>query len=614
MWQAGLVLVAPSHVFLRIGAVAHVRHHHKRQADRQTDTNKQRDTHHARSSSRERGEREVRVGVCKAAAAAEEEDAMRAFAAGFLEVLGRDDEGVEGQEEGEDAEEEEEAWNSEGEDEWEQVERHTLQLDDSDEEDGEEEDALLPTTRNGLKQQMRRMTAYTEAARRLADALAVARTCTDLETMASERKARLEGRASEAAKLARSSKRPGRAATAFLDAMHRLSDVVVPPPEVDASPTLRLLFDDQAERPEGLVVEVDEQVRWPTMLRIGGAPMRGFVVQAALHVGARPRASDMARYWLDLAQAVQRRWETRSYIPRMRRHVEVVDLCACTLHQHLEMINGCVWRVKLYQPVDPVVRAMQEEGDDDGMEEMSMAKDTGLKLLNTGQPMHAPVTQPPPLLSSEEMQEAQQMQQQGSIGLGCAQLRADMQGFKACNEGATLADFVRWYSPSDWEETATTAGNHPKRTNPGEEQDGSEPTRAVGRLSARMSAKDSLWAQLFDSAQPLPVQKQTPLMDAPRAGDAAVRHLLEVAPSDLFEQLLVVAVGSAQLEGAILAHAMASLGAGNEALDLAESFGNFLATTCGRGMGPAKVDHICNEAERVAQGIVEELSHALRPD
>lgn len=550
---------------------------------------------------------------------------MRAFAAGFLEALGRGDDDVEEQEGGDDAEEGEEAWNTEGEeeeeDEWEQVEHHTLQLDDSqgstdeeDEEDEEEEDALLPTTRNGLKQQMRRMTAYTEAARRLADALAVARTCTDLDTMASERKTRLEGRASEAAKQARSSKRPGRAATAFLDAMHRLSDVVVPPPEVDALPTLRLLFDDQAERPEALVVEVDEQVRWPTMLRIGGAPMRGFVVQAALHVGARPRASDMARYWLDLAQAVERRWETRSYVPRIRRHVEVVDLCACTLHQHLEMINGCVWRVKLYQPVDPLVRAMQEEGDDYDTEEMSMAKDTGLKLLETGQPMHAPVTQPPPLLSSEEMQEAQQMQQQGSIGLGCAQLRADMQGFKACNEGATLADFVRWYSPSDWEETTTTAGNHPERTNPGEGWNESEPTRAGGRLSARMSAKDSLWAQLFDSAQPLPVQKQTPLMDAPRAGDAAVRQLLEVAPSDLFEQLLVVAVGNAQLEGAILAHAMASLGAGNEALNLSESFGHFLATTCGRGMGPAKVDHICNEAERVAQGIAEELLHALQQD
>lgn len=537
---------------------------------------------------------------------------MRAFAAGFLEALGQDKGSSEpGGDGGEGDWSEEEGEQGEGG--WGSMDASTFRLEDSDTDTDQEEwtdEELLPTTRNGLKRQMRRVAAYTQATRRLADAMEVARTCTDLETMANERNARLEGRASEAAKQARSSKKTGRTAAAFLHVMRRLSEVVVPPPDTDAAPTLRLLFDDQAERPVGLVVEVDEHVRLPTMLRVGGAPMRGFLAQAALLVGAQTRASDMATYWMDLARAVRRRWETRTYVPRVCRHVEVVDLCACTLHQHLEMINGCVWRLKSHQPHDPLVRAMEWSGDE--VHEEEVATDTGLKLLETGQPMRAPVTQPPPLLSSEEMQEAQQMQQQGSIGLGCAQLRADMQAFKACNAGATLADFVRWYSPSDWEETK--ASEHPEPPIAGEEPEGCEPTHAPGRLSARMSAKDSLWAQLFASAQPLPVHEQTPLMDAPRAGDAAARHLLEVAPSDLFEQLMVVAVGNAHLEGAVLAHAMASLGAGDEALTLSESFGSFLSSTCARGMGPSKVDRVCNEAERVAQGLAEELVHAMRPD
>ncbi len=35
-----------------------------------------------------------------------------------------------------------------------------------------------------------------------------------------------------------------------------------------------------------------------------------------------------------------------------------------------------------------------------------------------------------------------------------ASLLSDMESFKAANPGAILADFVRWHSPRDWEESA----------------------------------------------------------------------------------------------------------------------------------------------------------------
>jgi Rab3 GTPase-activating protein catalytic subunit len=35
-----------------------------------------------------------------------------------------------------------------------------------------------------------------------------------------------------------------------------------------------------------------------------------------------------------------------------------------------------------------------------------------------------------------------------------ASLLSDMESFKAANPGSILADFVRWHSPRDWEESA----------------------------------------------------------------------------------------------------------------------------------------------------------------
>jgi hypothetical protein len=39
-----------------------------------------------------------------------------------------------------------------------------------------------------------------------------------------------------------------------------------------------------------------------------------------------------------------------------------------------------------------------------------------------------------------------------------ASLLSDMESFKAANPGAVLADFVRWHSPRDWEESPAGKG------------------------------------------------------------------------------------------------------------------------------------------------------------
>eukprot|EP00899_Mesostigma_viride_P023538 jgi/Mesvir1/4369/Mv02447-RA.2 len=66
-----------------------------------------------------------------------------------------------------------------------------------------------------------------------------------------------------------------------------------------------------------------------------------------------------------------------------------------------------------------------------------------------------------------------------------------------------------------------------------------------GRLSARMQEQDNLWCQLWDSAQPIPAYKQSPLFDAEHAGESTITLLENIAPSDLFEQLFFTALGCA---------------------------------------------------------------------
>lgn len=550
---------------------------------------------------------------------------MRSFVSGFARAL-EENQGRKGRMEHiEGSEDEWEGWDVPP-----ASEAYLSRLEDTvEEEEGERlrtdvaKERIVPKDWSEVLVQARRLGAWTQAVRRLADALALARTCTDLVEMSLEKNARLEGRASEAAEEARSS-RSGWASSAWKDVVHRVAEVVAPLPDPDVSPTLRLLFDDSCPRPRSLVVELDNGKRITTMLRVGGAPMRGFVAQAALLVASQPRASDMASFWLEVADAIRRRWNTKTYIPRVQKKVEVIELCACSLHQHLEMINGCVWRSRFHAKKDPLLQAMEDTEDAPGTGQTF--RETELKLLRNGATLRAPQTQPPPLLSSDEMQEAQRLQQGGSIGLGCAQLRADMQAFKSCNEGCTLSDFVRWYSPADWEEGPTTASNEADGSpcptletlidetyvSPGNERNEASKRSVSGRLSARMSAEGSLWQQLFDTATPIPASAQTPLMDSTRSGEAAVQSLCEVAPSDLFEQLFVVAASSAQLEGLVLSLSLEEHGAGDACVQMSESFGAWLSTTCARGMGPAKVDRLCKETERVTGRISEEL-HRIAP-
>lgn len=94
-----------------------------------------------------------------------------------------------------------------------------------------------------------------------------------------------------------------------------------------------------------------------------------------------------------------------------------------------------------------------------------------------------------------------------------AQLLSDMQAFKAANPGAVFADFVRWHSPRDW---------HP-----------------TGHLSARMSAPNNLWTQLWDACHALPVSMQPLLYDHRREAARVISVLENVSLAEFFSWLLL---------------------------------------------------------------------------
>ena len=80
-----------------------------------------------------------------------------------------------------------------------------------------------------------------------------------------------------------------------------------------------------------------------------------------------------------------------------------------------------------------------------------------------------------------------------------AQLKSDMQAFKAANPGCVLEDFVRWHSPRDWllDDDAEVA----------------DPAGANGHLSERFHEPNNLWSILWGATFPVAASQQRLILD-----------------------------------------------------------------------------------------------------
>ncbi|GJQ84641.1 hypothetical protein Trydic_g12670 [Trypoxylus dichotomus] len=153
-----------------------------------------------------------------------------------------------------------------------------------------------------------------------------------------------------------------------------------------------------------------------------------------------------------------------------------------------------------------------------------LTKFENLKLLKTGDPLYIPVTQEPVPKTEDQLEEdANVLLKLGSDAQGSelrarmmsASLLSDMESFKAANPGSILEDFIRWYSPRDWIED-------------GDDDDGGELDewgQRKGRLSSRMLISDNTWLEMWDSAKPVPANRQKRLFDDTREAEKVLHFL-----------------------------------------------------------------------------------------
>ncbi|CAN7066887.1 unnamed protein product [Brassica rapa subsp. trilocularis] len=340
------------------------------------------------------------------------------------------------------------------------------------------------------------------------------------------------------------------------------------------------------------------------------APPSSFVVKLAEVIGSFTTPSRMALFWCRVVDELRRFWNEKKHIPWIPLD-ENPDLKSCLLHQWLQVINCCLGRkarcIAASEALDAVMRQASPANEKSDISEamgspvslLYAKSNTGelilrlgihhqvenLTMLETGEPVFAPITQEGPLLTEDLIKETEELVlRTGSMGAGCSQLLSDMQAFKAANPGCILEDFVRWHSPPDWTGNDTSSG------------DDSSPLR--GQLSIRMQKEGNLWRELWETAKPLPAVKQTPLYDEDFAVEGILNSLEDITPVDFFGQLFVslVALGFVMAEPVV---------ATND--DLSKLFfecKDYVVATCQGDAWTDKLDDLCQVYETVETMLV----------
>ncbi|XP_071692950.1 uncharacterized protein [Rutidosis leptorrhynchoides] len=258
-----------------------------------------------------------------------------------------------------------------------------------------------------------------------------------------------------------------------------------------------------------------------------GAPPDSFVVELAEAIGCLKTIRKMASFWLRVVAELRRLWSVGQHIPGIPAD-QIPDLNCCLLYQQLQVINCCISRKQRRAVATESLNFVLKQADSNdklsslnGNTPLMYAKVSSgefvlrlgaakqfenLSMLETGEPVFAPVMQEEPLLTEDLVKETEEfILRTGSVGAGCSQLLSDMQAFKAANPGCILEDFVRWHSPPDWMEP--TSDDESKESVDGDN------SSSRGRLSMRMQKEGNLWREIWETAKPVPAVKQSPLYD-----------------------------------------------------------------------------------------------------
>lgn len=121
-------------------------------------------------------------------------------------------------------------------------------------------------------------------------------------------------------------------------------------------------------------------------------------------------------------------------------------------------------------------------------------------------PLFVPITQDACPLT-DEMIDAQNAQlfsltEEDRVNVQMELVKSDMQSFKAANPGAVFADFLRWHSPKDYDET-------------------------TGKISERMLISDNIWVRSWESAPAIPVVNQTRIFNDAKIAEEVSSEFFE---------------------------------------------------------------------------------------
>lgn len=253
--------------------------------------------------------------------------------------------------------------------------------------------------------------------------------------------------------------------------------------------------------------------------------------------------------------------------------------------QKLQMINCCIERRRR----EASGLAVSLTGlDKDGLGRKKVCE--GVELIGNGElgvdrQVWEPYVQPHQLVTRDMVdEELKRMVSRAERGEGNDEteakrqsltLKSDMMAFKAANPNASMADFVRWFSPSDWisgnderenahkkggkeegdiaiedeealllesdswESMRETDDSHCENEN----GNGTKPKRS-GRLSARMSRRGNIWEELWKGAESVAASRQVSLFDAAAHGSKALGDLRAMPVTQVILHLALVQCGS----------------------------------------------------------------------
>lgn len=150
-------------------------------------------------------------------------------------------------------------------------------------------------------------------------------------------------------------------------------------------------------------------------------------------------------------------------------------------------------------------------------------------LCDPEEPLFIPICQEPTPLTDDMLQEQTEIMSQLGSSQEASTLRmrmqlptlvCDMEAFKAANPKGQLEDFVRWYSPRDYDESE-------------------------GGLSQRMKHEGNIWSKSWNEAKPVPASKQKRLFDFTKEAEKVLHYFTSFSLESLIQHFMPILIHSA---------------------------------------------------------------------